>query len=388
MSRPRVVISGCGAVCALGASPEALWQGLLAGRSGVGRLPHLEKLGLGVTTGGAVREDDDGSLPGEGAELDRRLAGHAIFEALAAAGLSAVNCGFIWGTGLDTFRVAGGELATRRAGSSFAELAEPFGGPRRMIAVACATGTQALGEAAALVRRGRTPACVAGGSSVMLTPFYLAGFARLGALALDREGEDPAAVCRPFDRERHGFALADGAAALVLETYETARARGAPQLAELVGFGTSQDAFDLNRPLPDGAGAELAARRALADAGLEPDEIDAVNAHGTATLVGDQAEAAALRRLFGEAWRSKPVSSAKGAIGHAMAAAGALEAIAAARTCATGVVPPTSNLEQPDPDCALDHVIGAPRDAGARTVLSLSLGMGGQNAAIVLRRIS
>jgi 3-oxoacyl-[acyl-carrier-protein] synthase II len=306
---------------------------------------------------------------------------------LAAAGLEASGCGLVWGAGLDTFRLAGGDLTLRTAGAAFASLAAPFGGPRRMIAVACASSTQALGEAAELVRRGRAEACVAGGSSVMLTPFYLVGFARLGAVAVDRESEDPAAVCRPFDLRRQGFALAEGAAALVVESWDSARRRGAAMLAELAGFGTSQDAFDLNRPPPGGAGAELAMRRALDDAGLAPGELDAVNAHGTATLVGDQAEAAALRRLLGERWRRTPVSSAKGAIGHAMAAAGALEAVVACRTCATGLVPPTVNLRHPDPDCDLDHVIAEPRDAGARTVLSLSLGMGGQNAAVVLRRV-
>jgi 3-oxoacyl-[acyl-carrier-protein] synthase II len=388
MSRPRVVITGTGALSALGATPEALWQGLLAGRSGIRRLPHLAALGLEVTTGGEVAPEDspDG-------ERDLALAGRAIADALAAAGRSAADCGFLWGAGLDTFQLAGGALTLRTAGAAFADLAAPFGGPRRMIAVACASGTQALGEAAELVRRGRVEACVAGGSSVMLTPFYLLGFARLGAVALDRGDDDPAAACRPFDQGRRGFALAEGAAALVVESLDAARRRGAEVLAEVAGFGTSQDAFDLNRPPPDGSGAELAMRRALDDAGLAPDEVDAVNAHGTATLAGDRAEAAALRRLLGDGWRRTPVSSAKGAIGHAMAAAGALEAIVACRTCATGLVPPTVNLRRPDPDCALDHVLAAPREIGAgagegaRTVLSVSLGMGGQNAAVVLRQV-
>jgi 3-oxoacyl-[acyl-carrier-protein] synthase II len=385
VSRRRVVITGTGALSALGATPDDLWQGLLADRSGIRRLPRLAAMGLEVTTGGEV-EPLDSIDPGE--EQDLAPARRAIADALAAAGRAASDCGLVWGVGLDTFRLADGALILRTAGAAFASLAAPFGGPRRMMAVACASGTQALGEAAELVRRGRAEACVAGGSSAMLTPFYLLGFARLGAVAVDRAGEDPAAVCRPFDRARHGFALAEGAAALVVESYDSARQRGAEMLAELVGFGTSQDAFDLNRPLPDGAGAELAMRRALADAGLAPGDLDAVNAHGTATLAGDRAEAAALRRLLGEEQRRTPVSSAKGAIGHAMAAAGALEAIVACRTCATGLVPPTVNLRHPDPDCDLDHVIAEPRDAGARTVLSVSLGMGGQNAAVVVRRVA
>jgi 3-oxoacyl-[acyl-carrier-protein] synthase II len=381
VSRRRVVITGTGALSALGATTDALWQGLLDDRSGIRRLPRLVAMGLDVTTGGEVEP-----VPLE-EDRDVALAGRAIGDALAAAGLEASGCGLIWGVGLDTLRLVDGELVVRAAGTTFASLAAPFGGPRRMMAVACASGTQAIGEAAELVRRGQAEACVAGGSSVMLTPFYLLGFARLGVVATDRESDDPAVVCRPFDCGRRGFALAEGAAALVVESYDSARRRGAAMLAEVVGFGTSQDAFDLNRPLPDGAGAELAMRRALADAGLAPGEVDAANAHGTATVVGDRAEAAAFRRLLGEEWRRTPVSSAKGAIGHAMAAAGALEAIVACQTCATGLVPPTVNLRHPDPDCELDHVLAEPRDAGARTVLSVSLGMGGQNAAVVVRRV-
>lgn len=385
MSERRVVLTGAGALSALGATPNDLWRGLLEGRSGVRRLSRSLVSGLGVTTGGEV-EAVPRARPGGGEpERDQALAGRAIDDALAASGLEAAACGLIWGAGLNSFRTNGERVRLRSAGDCFAALSAPFRGPRRMLAVACASGTQAIGEAFDLVRRGRADACVAGGSSVMLTSFYLAGFARLQAVALDVEGEDPATACRPFDQHRRGFALADGAGAVVVETAAAARLRGAEPLAEIIGFGTSQDAFDLNRPPDDGAGAELAMRRALADAGLEPSEIDAVNAHATATRSGDMAEAAAIRRVLGDAWRTTPVSSAKGAIGHPMAAAGALEAIVACRTCATGVVPPTVNLRQPDPDLPLDHVVGEPRDAGARTVLSTSFGMGGQNAAIILR---
>lgn len=383
----RVVLTGAGALSALGTTPDALWQGLLAGRTGVCRVPAFVELGLEVTTGGEVKAVPRGASNG-GPERDEVMAGRVIDDALSAAGLDRQDCGFLWGAGLDTFQPGDGQVYLRSPGACFAALAAPFGGPRRMMAVACATGTQALGEAYELVRRGRAGACVAGGSSVMLTPFYLVGFARLGAVAVDVPGEDPSLACRPFDQRRRGFALADGAGAVVVEALDSAERRGAEVLAEVVGFGTSQDAFDLNRPPADGAGAELAMRRALDDAGLAPGDLDAVNAHGTATLAGDQAEAVAIRRLLGESWKTTPVSSAKGALGHAMAAAGVLEAIISARTCATGVVPPTVNLETPDLDLPLDHVIGDPRDVGAQTVLSVSLGMGGQNAAIVLRRAS
>lgn len=378
----RVVITGTGALSALGATADDLWRGLLANRSGVRRIPRLVASGINVTTGGEVA-----AVAHEHAERDVELARRALEDALKESNRDAAECGFVWSTGLDTFQTdEGGRLVHRSAGRCFSELASRFGGPRRMVAAACASGTQAVGEAFRLVRGGKVEACAAGGSSVMLTPFYLIGFAGLQAVAVDCEADEPAAACRPFDRRRKGFALADGAGALVLETFEAARRRGANVLAEVVGFGVSQDAFDLNRPCEDGAGAELCMRRALADAELRPEEVDAVNAHATGTYLGDLAEASALRRLFGDGWRRVAVSGAKGAIGHAMAAAGALETVVAARTCATGLVPPTVNLEEPGEGCELRHVTTRALDADARTCLSVSFGMGGQNAAVILKR--
>jgi 3-oxoacyl-[acyl-carrier-protein] synthase II len=376
----RVVITGMGALSALGATTRELWEGLLANRSGVRRVQRLVDSGITVTSGGEV----DAVSP-ENVERDHEIANRAIDDALAESKRDAASCGFIWSTGLDTFQMGPEGFVHRSAGRCFSNLASRFSGPKRMIAAACASGTQAVGEAFRLIRQGQVEACVAGGSSVMLTPFYLIGFAGLQAVAVDN-GDDPSLACRPFDKKRKGFALADGAGAMVLESVESARERGAKVLAEVIGFGMSQDAFDLNRPCDDGAGAELCMRRALADAELMTEEIDAVNAHATATYSGDLAEAAALRKLFANRWRDVPVSGAKGAIGHAMASAGVLEAIVAAQTCATGIVPPTVNLHHVDEGCELDHVIGEPRDVNAQTVLSVSFGMGGQNAAVILKR--
>ncbi len=376
----RVVITGRGALSALGATTHDLWNGLLANRSGVRRIQRLVNSGINVTTGGEV----DGVSP-QDLDRDHVIANRAIDDALAESKRDAAECGFIWSTALDTFQLSPEGFVHRSAGRCFSNLASRFTGPRRMIAAACASGTQAIGEAFRLIQNGHVDACVAGGSSVMLTPFYLIGFAGLQAVALDN-GDDPSLACRPFDKHRKGFALADGAGAMVLETLKSAVERGAPVFAEVIGFGVSQDAFDLNRPCDDGAGAELCMRRAIADAGLRSDEIDAVNAHATATYSGDLAEAVALRKLFADRWQSVPVSGAKGAIGHAMASAGVLEAIVAAQTCATGIVPPTVNLQNVDEGCELDHVIREPRDVNAKTVLSVSFGMGGQNAAVILKR--
>ena len=376
----RVVITGMGALSALGATTHDLWNGLLENRSGVRRVQHLVDSGITVTTGGEV----DAVSP-ENVERDHEIANRAIDDALAESQRAAAECGFVWSTGLDTFRLGPNGLVHRSAGRCFSNLASRFAGPTRMIAAACASGTQAVGEAFRLIQKEQVEACVAGGSSVMLTPFYLIGFAGLQAVAVDN-GDDPSLACRPFDKKRKGFALADGAGAMVLESLDRARERGATIFAEVIGFGVSQDGFDLNRPCDDGAGAELCMRRAVADAELDLEQIDAVNAHATATYSGDLAEALAVRKLFANRWREVPVSASKGAIGHAMAAAGVLEAIVAAQTCATGIVPPTVNLRHVDEGCELDHVIGEPRDVNAKTVLSVSFGMGGQNAAVILSR--
>ncbi|MEJ7599635.1 MAG: beta-ketoacyl-[acyl-carrier-protein] synthase family protein [Kofleriaceae bacterium] len=290
----------------------------------------------------------------------------------------------MWGTSLDTYEHHDGALVQQSAGTTFHRLAIRLAAPRRMIALACATGTAAIGEAFRLVRAGRIDACVAGGSCTMLGAFYLIGFHALRAVAADLVGEPPDRACKPFDRERRGFALSDGAGALVIESLASARRRGAEPLAELRGYGVSQDAYDLNRPPGDGAGARRCIEQALADAGLAASALDAVNAHGTGTQIGDLAETAALRAVLGD--RAVPVSSCKGALGHAMAAAGALEMIAAIGTCRTGLVPATRNLVEPDPACAADHVLARTREAGARTVLKTSFGMGGQNAALVVGR--
>jgi 3-oxoacyl-(acyl-carrier-protein) synthase len=376
--RERVVITGCGAVSPFGMTAPDLVAAVASGRSGIRRLPRAVQMGLPVTVGAEVE-----GLPLDTPERELQMSRRPIAEALAQAGLAPDRAGLVWTTGLDTFRDELQAPGATSAGARFAALARDFTGPRRMIATACAAAAQAIGEAFHLVRRGRAAACVAGGATTLVTPFYLIGFSWLQVLASDPDDDDPARACRPFDRRRRGFALAEGGAALVLEPLVAARARGAAILAEIVGFGSSQDAYDLNRPPPDGGAAELCMRRALDDAGLTPDALGAVNAHATGTRAGDPAEATALRRLLGTRWPRTPVSSAKGALGHSISAAGALEAIVAIETSRTGAVPPTANLEQPDDDCALDHVVGAARAIAPGPVLSCSFGMGGQNVALV-----
>ncbi|MCP4448230.1 MAG: beta-ketoacyl-[acyl-carrier-protein] synthase family protein [Myxococcales bacterium] len=339
----------------------------------------MSGLGISVTTGG----ESSFFAPSE-RQRDERMASKVIEDALLEAGLSRSKLGFYWTCGLDTF--GSGAIEERRAGSCFHEIARPFHRPRRMIAMACASGSSALGCAFEDIRSGRVHACLVGGSSIMLSPFYLIGFASLGAIAVDQE--DNARPCRPFDSSRRGFSLGDGAGAIVVESLAHAEARGARPIAEILGFGASQDAFDLSRPPERGEGAILAMRRALDSAQISADEVDAINAHGTATLVGDAAEAAAIRSVFEDSWQNLPVSSVKGAIGHTMAAAGILEAIVAMETCSTGLVPATFGLQNSDLDCELDHVIGEARHSEATIVLSNSFGMGGQNASLIFARMN
>jgi len=378
----RVAITGTGAASPFGLTADALWEGLVAGRPAVRTIERFVQSGIRVTTGGEV------PLPPEfrGEARDREMSGRPIAGALAQAGLAAGDAALVWATGLDTFDQEGGVLIVRSAGACFEDIARAHARPRRMVATACASATQAIGEAFRLIRAGRVRAAVAGGATVMLSPHYALSFTWLQAMAVDVEGDAPEAACKPFDRLRRGLALSEGGGALVLEALDVARARGAAILGEVVGYGSSQDAFDLNRPPPDGLGAELCMRRALDDAGLGVERIGAVNAHGTGTRAGDPAEAVALRRVLGERWRTTPVSSIKGAIGHPMAAAGALQGVAAVRSCATGVVPPTCNLVDPDDDCELDHVIGRARPADVPAILSCSYGMGGQNACVIFAR--
>jgi 3-oxoacyl-[acyl-carrier-protein] synthase II len=375
----RVVITGLGAVSPFGVGVAPLWDGLVSGRSAVREIPRFVSAKLPVVAGGQV------PLDAGDVGRDHVMSTLPIDEALAHANLTAAGCGLVWANGLDTFaKDRDGALVERSAGACFTQLARRFGRPRRMIGTACASATQALGEAFQLVRSGTMRACVAGGATVMLTPHYALGFAWLQALAPHHPGDVAAAACKPFDRERSGFVLAEGGGALVLEALDAALARGARPIAELVGFGASQDAFDLNRPPPDGAGAELAMSRALADAHLGARAIGAVSAHGTGTRAGDPAEALALGRLFGD--HRAAVTSIKGALGHCMAGAGALQAVAAVRTLETGIIPPTCNLVDPDDDCAADHVIGEARRREVRAVLSNSFGMGGQNATAIYAR--
>jgi 3-oxoacyl-[acyl-carrier-protein] synthase II len=255
-------------------------------------------------------------------------------------------------------------------------------GPNMAIASACAAGTNALGEAAKIVQRGAAEVMLAGGAEASLLPPIIAGFNASGALS--QRNDDPARASRPFDKERDGFVTSEGAAVLVLEELGRALARGAHIYGEFLGYGSSADAYHLAAPAADGSGAAQAMQAALNDAGLEPQAIDYINAHGTGTQLNDRSETLAIKSVFGRMAYGIPVSSTKSMHGHLLGAAGALEAIICLKALAAGFVPPTINYETPDPDCDLDVVPNNGREARLRRILSNSFGLGGHNATIIL----
>jgi 3-oxoacyl-[acyl-carrier-protein] synthase II len=254
-------------------------------------------------------------------------------------------------------------------------------GPNMSVATACATGNNALGEAAEMIRRGAADVMVAGGAEAAILPLVIAGFGVMGALST--YNEDPPRASRPFDAQRDGFVTGEGAAVLVLEAYDHALARGATILGELLGYGTSADAYHISSPSEGGEGAVRAMQAALDNAGLTAEAIDYINAHGTSTPLNDRSETAALKQLLGERAYEVPLSSTKAIHGHLLGAAGALEAIISLKALAEGCIPPTANYEHPDPDCDLDFVPNVARAADLRVVMSNSFGFGGHNAVLI-----
>ncbi len=426
----RVVVTGLGAVSPLGRGADALWSGLLAGRSGVRRLEGLNLDGQEVNFGGQVQGFDPSDLleAKQIKRLDRfsQFAITATAEALASAGLpprfsgaAAESTATIIGSGL------GGAVTIFEQAAIFAErgpsrispflvpaaignmaageTAIHFGaqGPSFGAVSACATAGHAIGEAYEMIRRGDAERAIAGGTEAALHPVVIAGFNNMRALsrsASTANGGDPAAASRPFDTARDGFVMAEGAGVLLLERLDLALARGATPLAEIVGYGASADAAHITLPSPGGYGAVRAARRALEKAGRRGADIDHINAHATSTPEGDKAELDALRTILTDsadadaarvaAERAAPratITATKSAIGHTLGAAGALGAIATIRAMRDGRVHPTLNLEHPDPLIGnLDIVRGAAREQQVRLALVNAFGFGGQNAALLL----
>jgi 3-oxoacyl-[acyl-carrier-protein] synthase II len=411
-SYPRIVVTGLGIVSSLGLDVESFWANILAGRNGISRVTQFDttdypcKIGAEIVGFDAARHMD----PKEARRNDRYThfgfvaAGMAVADAgLKPAAENGDRMGVIIGSGIGGMHTYEQQLRVLwergpRKVSPFTIpslisnmcsglVAIEFGarGPNYSVVSACASSAHAIGEAFNAMRRGEADVMIAGGSEAAITPFSYAGFCSMKAMST--RNDQPEKACRPFDLNRDGFVMGEGAGILVLETLAHAQARGARTYCELVGYGASCDAFHVTQPDPEGRGLSLAMNRALAVAGVRPDEIDYINAHGTSTPYNDKFETLAIKQVFGDHARKLMVSSTKSMTGHLLGAAGGTEALICAKALQTGEVPPTINYEQPDPECDLDYVPNVKRSAPLRVVLSNNLGFGGQNASLVLRRL-
>ena len=410
--RKRVVITGMGTINPLGNDVSSFWDGLVAGRSGAGPITAYDASDQAVRIAAEVKGFDPVAHfgPRQVKRSDRvsQLAMFAADQAVADAGLSFnengsnPHVGIIVGTGIggictlldnyDTFRDRGPRRVSAlmvpmmMPNAPAGEIAIRYGlhGLAMSLASACATGTNAIGEGAERIRCGSAEVMICGGVESVMHPITLAALSNMGAVS--PRNDEPERASRPFDADRDGFLMAEGSGVLILESLEHAQERGASIHAEVLGYGSSCDAFHITAPDEEGIGAAQSMQTALDDAGIAPEEIDYINAHGTSTPLNDRMETRAIRHVFGQYAYKLPISSTKSMIGHLMGAAGAVEAVACLKTLETGVLHPTINYETPDPECDLDYVPNVARETNPNTVLSNSFGFGGHNATLILRR--
>jgi 3-oxoacyl-[acyl-carrier-protein] synthase II len=408
--RRRVVVTGLGMITPLGGSVAKTWEGILAGRSGIGPITRFDPTGLETTIGGEVRDFDPLEyMDRKEARRADRFAQFAVAtasQALADAKLEITKdlgprVGVAFGSGIggvstvvdnvlshakDPRRVSAFMIPMMIIDMAAGEIAMKFGakGPNMGLSSACASSAHAIGEGAEMIRRGQADVMIAGGSEAGLIKIAIAAFNQ--AHALSRRNSAPEKASRPFDKERDGFVFSEGGGCVVLEELEFARARGARIVAELIGYGQSADAHHVTAPAEGGEGAVRAMRMAIEGAGIAPTDVEYINAHGTSTPANDGSETAAVKTLFGDHAYKLAVSSTKSMTGHTLGAAGAIEAIFCVLAMRDGVLPPTINQEMPDPDCDLDYVPNVMRKQQVDVSLSNSMGFGGHNAALLLRR--
>ncbi len=407
----RVVVTGMGCVSPLGLNVEETWRALLAGRSGVAPITHFDASQHKTKFAAEVKGFDAVKLFGarEARKMDRftQFAVAAAQEALAQADLridetNRDRIGVVIGSGIggiatllenyDVMQQRGPErvspflISMMIPDSAAGTLAIRLGvrGPNFAIATACATGNNALGEAAGIIRRGAADAMIVGAAEAAIVPLAMAGMNVMTALSTRNQAPEKAS--RPFDKDRDGFVMGEGAGVLILEALESAQARRAKILCELRGYGASDDAYHITAPAENGAGAVLAMRWALEDAGLQPTDIGYINAHGTSTPLNDKSETAAIKRVFGEHAYRLPISSTKSMTGHLLGASGAVEAAICVKVLQENILPPTINYETPDPECDLDYVPNVARPARPAHVMSNSFGFGGHNATLIFSR--
>jgi 3-oxoacyl-[acyl-carrier-protein] synthase II len=423
----RVVVTGLGVVAPNGVGKEAFWKACTEGRSGIGPIRCFDASEHPVNIAGEVPDFDAAAHIPSSHRKGLKIMGRAARFGAAAAGMAVRDAGLdlsredpervgvVMGSGLipiDLPEVAGvvakacdggGTLHPERLGRQGSGVLYPLWllkylpnmmaahislihnaqGPNNTVVTACAAGTQAVGEGFRLIARGDADLVLSGGSDSRLDPLLLLAYSALGAISPARR--PPAEVSRPFDGQRDGFVLGEGAGVLLLEELEHAKRRGAVIYAEVLGLGSSFDAYGVTKPDPEARGAARAIRWALNEARVDPGDVDYINAHGTSTRLNDLMETTAVKRVFGEGARALPLSSIKSMVGHLIGAAGAVEAAALALTLREGVLPPTINQTTPDPGCDLDYVPNCAREMRVRTAVSTSFGFGGQNAALVMR---
>jgi 3-oxoacyl-[acyl-carrier-protein] synthase II len=413
--RRRVVVTGAGVVTALGCELDEFWDGLCAGKSGVGPILRFDPRDYKVLFGGEVSAFDLSEhidvLPKDAKKIDRfvQFTLACAEKAVQQSGIEfdraeAHRYGVMIGSGIGGLgeieeqhtklfdrgpsRISPFLIPKMMVNAASGNVSVRYGlrGPNSAVATACASATNAIGDAYRWIQYGMADVMLTGGSEAALTPMGLAGFSRMGALSTRNDAPEKAS--RPFDQGRDGFVLAEGAGMVMLEEYEHARKRGAPIICELIGYGMSADATHMTAPHPEGAGAALAMHNALQDANLRPEQVDYVNAHGTSTPLGDVAETNAIKTVFGEYARRMAVSSTKSQLGHLLGASGGVEFVACAMTLDRQVVPPTINLDDPDPQCDLDYVPHEAREVKVNYILKNSFGFGGHNACLVLGKVA
>lgn len=412
MTQSRVVITGLGAVTPLGSSVEKFWEGLKAGRSGIRRITMFDPSELPCQIAGEIPDFDAKAF------MDRKLARRfpraaqialaSAVQAVEDAGLpepmaEPERAGVYFGTaigaldsfvdGIDLFRAKGLEKVSPfvlpggipNLSAHLIALRFQCLGPNATVTTACATGTQSIGEGAEFIRRGLADVVISGGTEALMRDWSIAGFAAMRALPVNFN-DQPEKASRPFDAQREGFVFSEGAGAVVLESLEHAQKRGAQIYAEVLGYASSADAFHIAAPHPEGEGAIRTMTWALSNAGIQPKNVDYINAHGSSTPLNGIIESKAIKSVFGARAHEIPVNSTKSMVGHAMGASGTLEAIACAKSIQENVLHPTTNYEYPDPECDLDYVPNIMREHNVDIALSNSFGLGGQNACLVLKR--
>jgi 3-oxoacyl-[acyl-carrier-protein] synthase II len=407
----RVVITGMGGVSPIGIGAEAIWESAVAGRSGIGPITYFDVSKQKCRIAGEVRGFEPAKyMPAKHLKRMDDFARYAVAASVMAVDdakleitpENSLRIGVLLGNnngGARTiFKTVAGYLAegpdsvspfyitaiTTSLGAGQVAIRLQVRGPNFTIGNACASGCNGLGEAWRYIRDGVCDAVIAGGCDALIDPTEIAGFANSRAVSL--RNDEPEKASRPFDKDRDGFVLSEGAAMMVVESLEHAQARGAKIYAEIIGYATGSEAFHIAAPLPDGIGAAACMNMAIKSAGIRPDEVDYVNAHATSTPLGDVNETQGIKSVFGDHAYKLAVSATKSMTGHLIGASGALEALIVAKTLETGIITPTINLDHPDPVCDLDYVPHEARRAPVRTAISNSFGFGGANASIVLRR--